>query len=302
MDRDGVMRWRCSYCSVFRPESEMVWGLGGGSQQWPPWRGVCRHCQPAPMTAKHSPRRGQLSPRRLVPLATPRADLNARSACTRAAASGGSLAAAAVLRPLAAPRRSRDPHRHALVSRFRSDGLHARPKHLAVPGVSSRLQALRTVQHNVRSRGDDDDEKDGDDDEPPPGGYHPQTFFAPKLDRNMMQELLQDTNMTRTELYRLFNRFKALCQVHCHTAALPHCRTAALPPPCEPVSTTSPHPALAPPSSPPLLFSSRHTRRPRSSLTRRPARFSLPPPLHPAAPGADAAVERDARLDRQEDI
>lgn len=29
----------------------------------------------------------------------------------------------------------------------------------------------------------------------------------------MLRELLQRTNMTRTELYRLFNRFKALCQL-----------------------------------------------------------------------------------------
>ena len=37
--------------------------------------------------------------------------------------------------------------------------------------------------------------------------------FSPKLDRVMMRRLLQETNMTRTELYRLFNRFKALCQL-----------------------------------------------------------------------------------------
>ena len=37
--------------------------------------------------------------------------------------------------------------------------------------------------------------------------------FKPRLDRPMMRQLLQETNMTRTELYRLFNRFKALCQL-----------------------------------------------------------------------------------------
>lgn len=37
--------------------------------------------------------------------------------------------------------------------------------------------------------------------------------FTPKLDRAMMLKLLRETNMTRTELYRLFNRFKALCQL-----------------------------------------------------------------------------------------
>ena len=37
--------------------------------------------------------------------------------------------------------------------------------------------------------------------------------FKPKLDRVMMRKLLHETNMTRTELYRLFNRFKALCQL-----------------------------------------------------------------------------------------
>lgn len=35
--------------------------------------------------------------------------------------------------------------------------------------------------------------------------------FSPKLTRAMLRQLLQDTNMTRTELYRLYNRFKALC-------------------------------------------------------------------------------------------
>jgi len=34
-----------------------------------------------------------------------------------------------------------------------------------------------------------------------------------RLDRPMMQQLLRETNMTRTELYRLFNRFKALCKL-----------------------------------------------------------------------------------------
>lgn len=33
----------------------------------------------------------------------------------------------------------------------------------------------------------------------------------PKLDRESLRVLLQETSMTRTELYRLFNRFKALC-------------------------------------------------------------------------------------------
>jgi Ca2+-binding EF-hand superfamily protein len=37
--------------------------------------------------------------------------------------------------------------------------------------------------------------------------------FSPKLTRAMLRQLLQETNMTRTELYRLFNRFKALCQL-----------------------------------------------------------------------------------------
>jgi len=34
-----------------------------------------------------------------------------------------------------------------------------------------------------------------------------------RLDRPMMQRLLRETNMSRTELYRLFNRFKALCKL-----------------------------------------------------------------------------------------
>lgn len=41
----------------------------------------------------------------------------------------------------------------------------------------------------------------------------PDPFFAPKLDAKMLTTLLRDTNMTRTELYRLFNRFKALCML-----------------------------------------------------------------------------------------
>jgi len=44
---------------------------------------------------------------------------------------------------------------------------------------------------------------------PPPFG----SFFAEKMDRKQMKELLQTTNMTRAEIYRLFNRFKALCQL-----------------------------------------------------------------------------------------
>ena len=282
MDRDGVMRWRCSQCSVFRPESEMVWGLGGGREEWPPWRVVCTRCSAAlpklstPPAAKHSPQRSQLSPRRtlsprrLVPLATARADLNARSACTGAAASGGSLAAASILRP-PAPRRSRDPQRHALVSRFRDDGLHARPKPLAAPGVNSRLQALSTAQHSILCRSDAEE----DEDEPPPGGFHPQIFFEPKLERSMLRGLLAQTTMSRTELYRLFNRFKALCQVRCRAAALPR---------CQPASTKLPPSRLASPLSP----------------------LSLPPPpapcTLPSPPGGGVAVERDTRLDRQEDL
>ena len=37
--------------------------------------------------------------------------------------------------------------------------------------------------------------------------------FRPRLTRAMLRDLLQETNMTRTELYRLYNRFKALCQL-----------------------------------------------------------------------------------------
>ena len=152
-----------------------------------------------------SPRR-TLSPRRLVPLATARADLNARTACNRATGCGGSLAAASILRPPAPrPHRSRDPKRHALVSRFRNDG----PKPRAAPGVISRLQALSTTQHSKRCTSDADEEED----EPPPGGYHPRVFFEPKLERSMLKDLLSQTTMSRSELYRLFNRFKALCQV-----------------------------------------------------------------------------------------
>ena len=215
MDGDGTMRWRCSQCTVYRPESEMEWGLGG-HEEWPPWRVVCKRCSVAlpklspPPAAKDSaqgcplsPRR-TLSPRRLVPLAPARADLNARSACNRAAGCGGSLAAASILRP-PAPRRSRDPKRHALVSRFRDD----RPKPRAAPGVNSRLRALSSIQQSKRCHSDADEEED----EPPPGGYDPRVFFEPKLERSMLRDLLSQTTMSRAELYRLFNRFKALCQV-----------------------------------------------------------------------------------------
>ena len=217
MDGDGTMRWRCSQCTVYRLESEMEWGLGG-QEEWPPWRVVCKRCSAAlptlspPSAAKHSARgiplspRRTLSPRRLVPLATARADLNARTACNRATGCGGSLAAASILRPPAPrPHRSRDPKRHALVSRFRDDG----PKPRAAPGVISRLQALSTTQHSKRCTSDADEEED----EPPPGGYHPRVFFEPKLERSMLKDLLSQTTMSRSELYRLFNRFKALCQV-----------------------------------------------------------------------------------------
>ena len=211
MDGDGTMRWRCSQCTVYRPESEMEWGLGG-HEEWPPWRVVCKRCSVAlpklspPPAAKDSaqgcplsPRR-TLSPRRLVPLAPARADLNARSACNRAAGCGGSLAAASILRP-PAPRRSRDPKRHALVSRFRDD----RPKPRAAPGVNSRLRALSSIQQSKRCHSDADEEED----EPPPGGYDPRVFFEPKLERSMLRDLLSQTTMSRAELYRLFNRFAA---------------------------------------------------------------------------------------------
>jgi len=37
--------------------------------------------------------------------------------------------------------------------------------------------------------------------------------WRPRLDRTMMRQLLHETSMTRTELFKLFNRFKALCQL-----------------------------------------------------------------------------------------
>ena len=37
--------------------------------------------------------------------------------------------------------------------------------------------------------------------------------FSPRLTPEMLRSLLTQTNMTRTELYRLFNRFKALCKL-----------------------------------------------------------------------------------------
>jgi len=48
------------------------------------------------------------------------------------------------------------------------------------------------------------------------GSLSPQTavgMASQRLDRPMMQRLLRETSMTRTELYRLFNRFKALCKL-----------------------------------------------------------------------------------------
>jgi hypothetical protein len=293
MDRDGVMRWRCSQCSVYRLETDIVWGIGGGREEWPPWRVVCMRCSAAlpklstPPAVKHSPQRSQLSPRRtvsprrLVPLATARADLTARSACTRAAASGGSLAAASILRP-PAPRRFRDPQRHALVSRFRDDGLHARPKPLAAPGVNSRLQALSTIQHSIRCRSDADE----DEDEPPPGGYHPQIFFEPKLERSMLRGLLAQTTMSRSELYRLFNRFKALCQVRCR---------AANPPPPRPL----PPVLLSVPLPLPLLPCSPRRPSPDFRLPHLHPFTLAPPPAPctlPSRPGGGAAAERDTRL------
>jgi len=68
---------------------------------------------------------------------------------------------------------------------------------------------LSTTQRSKRCTSDADEEED----EPPPGGYHPRVFFEPKLERSMLKDLLSQTTMSRSELYRLFNRFKALCQV-----------------------------------------------------------------------------------------
>lgn len=87
----------------------------------------------------------------------------------------------------------------------------ARPRHDGVPAVTSRLRALRTKDQHTKRPTKPEDRlakllK-------PTDGHHPQVFFAPKLDRQKLSELLSDTNMTRSELYRLFNRFKALCQL-----------------------------------------------------------------------------------------
>mmetsp|Transcript_17104 Transcript_17104/g.36699 ORF Transcript_17104/g.36699 Transcript_17104/m.36699 type:complete len:398 (+) Transcript_17104:433-1626(+) len=47
-----------------------------------------------------------------------------------------------------------------------------------------------------------------------PGRAPPHSHsYSPKLDHERMQALLKETAMTRTELFRLFNRFKALCKM-----------------------------------------------------------------------------------------
>ena len=56
------------------------------------------------------------------------------------------------------------------------------------------------MQHSKRCTSDAYEEEDG----PPPGGYHPRVFFEPKLERSMLKDLLSQTTMSRSELYRLF--------------------------------------------------------------------------------------------------
>lgn len=204
MDKDGVMRWRCSTCAVYRPENDMLWGLGDKSEDWPPWRVICWHCRPV-VEQRSSPRAGGAlgvpsrpiasqrprqppSPRRLTPLV--RQDPAAASVPHKDM--------------VTAARRS---NRHALVT-YREGGKQARGRpHVARPPVVAASRLRRPNCRSQRSTRTADGEEDAD------GNINPQVFYAPKLDREAMVALLEETNMTRTELYRLFNRFKALCQL-----------------------------------------------------------------------------------------
>ena len=66
----------------------------------------------------------------------------------------------------------------------------------------------------------------------------------------MLRGLLAQTTMSRSELYRLFNRFKALCQVRCRAANPPPPRP---PPPVLLPLPPSPPSSLALPRFPPVL-------------------------------------------------
>lgn len=219
MDKDGTMRWRCSTCATYRPENEMLWGLGDESEEWPPWRVICWHCRPVversprragnatgvPSLPSASPRAKQTpSPRRLTPLVRQdpaSAGLPYKDLATAARKS-------AHLRP-SELRSTRSSNRHALVT-YREDGQQARGRpHVARrPIVAASRLRKPSKNHRVTTTSNG-----GEAEDPREGNFHPQVFFTPKLTREELRSLLEETNMTRTELYRLFNRFKALCQL-----------------------------------------------------------------------------------------
>ena len=216
LDKDGVMRWRCSTCAAYRPENEMIWGLGDESEEWPPWRVICWHCRPVVERSSHpvgnavgipplpsAPRpRQPPSPRRLTPLI--RQDPAAAGLPRKDR--GTAARKSAHLRPSEA-RPVRSSNRHALVT-YREGGQQERGRtHVARPPVvaASRLRrpskAHRVPKTTIGGEAEEN------------SGFHPQVFFNPKLSREELHVLLQNTSMTRMELYRLFNRFKALCQL-----------------------------------------------------------------------------------------
>ena len=99
----------------------------------------------------------------------------------------------------------------------------------------------------------------------------------------MLHGLLAQTTMSRSELYRLFNRFKALCQVRCRAAnpppPRPHTSRLAPPPPPPPSS-------LALLDAPPSVYHRPHYTPPPN----RPLYWPLP--LHPAPCRTLPAVAR----------
>ena len=167
--------WRCGCCGQHVAESRIRWGA---ADQGSPL--VCLRCRPLPAPLRSPRPLAPRSPRRLAPLVPP---------------GPASLPARRSPRVQPSSPRSGSPMGPALTT---GNGRRCR--------VASRL--------NAGGRDDSAATLARRRDPRPRAMQHAENvFFAPKLERPVLNELLQTTNMTRTELYKLFSRFKALCQL-----------------------------------------------------------------------------------------
>lgn len=168
--------WRCGCCGQHVPESRIRWGA---ADQGSPL--VCLRCRPLPAPLRSPRPLAPRSPRRLAPLVPP---------------GPASLPARRSPRVQPSSPRSGSPMGPALTT---GNGRRCR--------VASRLNAGGGRDDSAATLARRRDPR-------PRAMQHAENvFFAPKLERPVLNELLQTTNMTRTELYKLFSRFKALCQL-----------------------------------------------------------------------------------------